>query len=215
MKTTKNRTLKVNVASIVEVPGVGEVPTDLTHARSLLKSFCSSTERGEDLMPGLQRYLARTFRRILGGESADTALGLKRDRAGRPPRDEVWPPKTARERRDHWLAAEVMTLLAEGHKSAQAYETAASRWNGLKRKPSASTATTQRAWTRWSEFVRYEDAARKTSVQRSENESGRLGHIGRPLYAKMSDEGRDLSPARKASLPQGSRASVRSPKKRG
>lgn len=208
MRRSKAGTVKVNVDVIVDVPREGQKPIDAAHARSLLKSYCLSIERNQAVMPGLQQYLARVFRLVLDGTSADKALGLKRDRSGRTPRGEPWLPKTPQERRDCWLAVEVLRLLKEDYKHAQAYETASKRWNSEKRKPSASTATAQRAWKRYENHVRYIEAARQAQQDRPAKERGRLARFG-VLYAEMPADPAQERPTRKRIGSQGSGTSER------
>lgn len=180
------------------IPKPGEVPESPEHARWLLRTLCMALMRSE-VKRELVLYFVPVFEQVINGEVADDALGLRRRRAGRPPRIETeGPPSSPQDVRDYFLAGMVFELLKQDSKLEHAYKQAADHWNQNKPKksPSASYSTVQRAWKRFGANVRAMAVSEK-KLPKKERAQFLEGRATLPsLYPAAVQT--DFQPARKA-----------------
>lgn len=170
--------VQVPTACLVEVPRGGQRPQDREQALALCRAFVTAVDRyGGVVLPELLPYFARALRKAMGGGSLAGALGLKRDRSGRPARGGAWPgwpTHSAQDQRDLWLAREVLRLTDElplyrrSPPIERACALAAERWTKDHRRRPVSKDIARAAWRRWGDHVRAIDSVHRLNYEREQ-----------------------------------------------
>jgi|GEM_PF-7046756 len=142
----------------------------------LLDQFCTSVNDERTPHRAILVHLEGAFEQVLqGNASLDEALGLKRDRPGRPPRSKIRNvlPDNAKAREAFWrdrrLALWVSQHIQNGKTITRAYEHAMKMEMEKHKKP-VSLSTVRRAWKKYSDvhqWIQHLEPARRMLTMES------------------------------------------------